>query len=60
MYIGAAVFLWLVRAWKIGEDEETVAVAARKARENAVGACADEDDFERSAFLKRVFMIRRV
>ena len=60
MYIGAAVFLWLVRAWKIGEDEETIAVAARKARENTVGAGAEEDDFERSAFLKRIFMICKV
>ena len=60
MYIGAAVFLWLVRAWKIGEDEEMVAVAARKAREDAVGTGTDEDDFERSAFLKRMFMVRKV
>lgn len=26
MYIGAAVFLWLVRAWKIGEMEKEAAV----------------------------------
>ncbi|CAA9958550.1 mfs transporter [Pyrenophora teres f. maculata] len=60
MYVGAAIVLWLVRAWKIGEDERMDDVAARKGRENAVGAGTDQDDFERSAFLKRIFMIRKV
>ena len=60
MYVGGAVFLWLVRAWKIGEDESTAAVAAVKGRENAVGPGIDEGGFKASPFLKRMFMIRKV
>lgn len=57
MYIGAAVFLWLVRAWKIGEDEEMEAVAWKNGEGSATGAGTVEG---KSPFLKRIFMIRKV
>lgn len=57
MYIGAAVFLWLVRAWKIGEDEEMAAVAWK----NGEGPAAAAETVEgKSPFVKRMFMIRKV
>ncbi|RMZ69071.1 Major facilitator superfamily domain general substrate transporter [Pyrenophora seminiperda CCB06] len=59
MYVGAAVLLWLVRTWKIGEDERMAAVAAGKERENTTGAGIDGGSYERSAFLRRMFMIRK-
>ncbi|RAR10534.1 hypothetical protein DDE83_005038 [Stemphylium lycopersici] len=45
MYIGAAVFLWLVRTWKIGEDEENEALAEKQVDESAAvsGKTFEED-----------------
>ncbi|KAI4660309.1 uncharacterized protein J4E78_005010 [Alternaria triticimaculans] len=57
MYIGAAVCLWMVRTWKIGEDEENAAAAAKE----VVGPTpAEAESFQRSPFVKRMFMIRKV
>ncbi|KAI4604710.1 hypothetical protein J4E83_011002 [Alternaria metachromatica] len=57
MYIGAAVCLWMVRTWKIGEDEEDAAAAAKGGVDPAV---AETESFQRSPFVKRMFMIRKV
>jgi hypothetical protein len=54
MYIGAAVCLWLVRAWKIGELEEKESAAVR----NEVDDVARS--IQKSPFVKRVFMWRKV
>ncbi|KAI8941390.1 hypothetical protein NX059_002613 [Plenodomus lindquistii] len=66
MYVGAAAFLWLVRTWKIGEQEE-VAAAAEKAESNVdpvVSATIDMSvsaiGFEKSSFVKRMFMWQKV
>jgi hypothetical protein len=57
MYIGAAVSLWLVRTWKIGEMEKQAAI-------DGTGKCdgngAVKEEFKRSAFVKRMFMWRKV
>lgn len=53
MYIGAAVFLWLVRTWKIGEDEENEALAEKQVDESAAVS-------GKSPFAKRMFMVRKV
>lgn len=63
MYIGAAVFLWLVRAWKIGQLEEEAAVAGKSESEvdpveTVEGAVPA--GFKRSAFVKRMVMWRKV
>lgn len=62
MYIGAAVCLWLVRTWKIGEMEE-IAAAAGKAEADVspvaysnVEASSAPVDFKRSSFVKRMFV----
>lgn len=47
MYIGAAVCLWLVRTWKIGEMEAKAAVAG-------------EHGGSRNAFVQRMFMWQKV
>jgi hypothetical protein len=52
MYIGAALSLWMVRAWKIGELEEKAAIEGR----NEDGT----EGFKRSAFIKRTMMWRKV
>jgi hypothetical protein len=57
MYIGAAVFLWLVRTWKIGEDEEMAAAAGKNDDGSATGARTGEG---KSPFVTRMFMIRKV
>ncbi|KAI4947656.1 hypothetical protein J4E91_006478 [Alternaria rosae] len=57
MYIGAAVCLWMVRTWKIGEDEEDAAAAAKG---NVDLTAAEAESFQRSPFVKRMFMIRKV
>jgi hypothetical protein len=54
MYIGAALSLWMVRAWKIGEQEEQ---AAGGGKMNNGGATAG---FKRSPFVKRMVMWRKV
>ncbi|USP74408.1 uncharacterized protein yc1106_01682 [Curvularia clavata] len=56
MYVGAAIFLWLVRAWKIGEDEEMAAMAWKNGEGPAAGAETVEG---KSPFVKRMFMIRK-
>lgn len=53
MYIGAAVLLWLVRTWKIGEDEEDEATAGKSGEESAAVS-------GKSRFAKRMFMVRKV
>jgi len=70
MYVGAAVLLWLVRAWKIGDLEEKAAMArADEARvdpvtEGITGPGGQEASatakVEKTAFVKRMFMWRRV
>ncbi|CAN9157342.1 unnamed protein product [Alternaria alternata] len=57
MYIGAAVCLWMVRTWKIGEDEENAAAAAKGDVELTP---AEAESFQRSSFVKRMFMIQKV
>jgi hypothetical protein len=57
MYIGAAVCLWMVRAWKIGEDEENAAAAAKA---DIDPTSAETETFQRSPFVKRMFMLRIV
>jgi hypothetical protein len=65
MYIGAAVFLWMVRAWKIGEMEETAAATGKNESEVDPVAARSEPlpvpiDFQRSSFVKRIFMWQKV
>ncbi|CBX92372.1 hypothetical protein LEMA_P050780.1 [Plenodomus lingam JN3] len=74
MYVGAAMFLWLVRTWKIGEMEEKAAAAAAAAVAAAGKVEGEVDlvgsgilnpslpaaDFRKSSFVKRMFMLRRV
>jgi hypothetical protein len=57
MYIGAAVCLWMVRTWKIGEDEENAAAAAKGDVELTP---AEAESFQGSSFVKRMFMIQKV
>ena len=57
MYIGAAVFLWLVRAWKIGDLEEKAA-AAGKSESNA--ATGDQGTLYKTPFIKRMLMWQKV
>lgn len=52
MYIGAAVSLWMVRAWKIGDSEEKA--AAEK------GESEDGVAFRKSSFVKRMVMWSKV
>jgi hypothetical protein len=64
MYIGAAVCLWLVRAWKIGEIEEKEAANSKKGT-NAVAAGIGKvrempEGIQKSPFMKRMFMWRKV
>jgi hypothetical protein len=58
MYLGAAVLLWLVRAWKIGDLERKATDDGRVNRVNE-GETRQEDHVQ-TTFLKRVFMVRRV
>ncbi|KAH7385765.1 major facilitator superfamily domain-containing protein [Pyrenochaeta sp. MPI-SDFR-AT-0127] len=66
MYIGAAVFLWLVRAWKIGEVEEKAAAVGKSEGEvDPVVDVTDTEsrapaDFKRSPFVKRMFKWQKV
>lgn len=68
MYLGAACILWLVRAWKIGEEEGKEArVPAGGLVDPALGGSGDAQNHERtlgvpvkSAFLKRMVMWRKV
>jgi hypothetical protein len=57
MYIGAALSLWMVRAWKIGEMEEKAAIEG-KSEGGQIGVAPE--GFKRSAFIKRMIMLRRV
>jgi hypothetical protein len=57
MYIGAAVSLWMVRTWKIGELEKQAAIDG-KGKGDGNGAVGTE--FKRSAFVKRMFTWRKV
>ncbi|KAF2496159.1 hypothetical protein BU16DRAFT_560993 [Lophium mytilinum] len=64
MYIGAAFFLWLVRAWKIGELEKEDAVDATPQTggpltEKPAGEEATASDAVQSSFVKRMFMWRK-
>jgi hypothetical protein len=54
MYIGAAVFLWLVRTWKIGEMEENEVVKGKNEGLPVAGS------IRKSPFVKRMFMWRKV
>lgn len=67
MYIGAAVFLWLLRAWKIGEMEQLAAEkngsedSADPVSENAAESVTLESNGAvKSNFLKRMVMLKRV
>lgn len=66
MYIGAAVFLWMVRAWKIGEMEETASAAGKSEGEvdpvaNGVEAGSSAPvGVLRSPFTRRMFMWQKV
>lgn len=53
MYIGAAVSLWLVRAWKIGEQERQAAIDGKGDGDVPQG-------FKRSPFVKRLVAWRKV
>ncbi|KAF1915157.1 major facilitator superfamily domain-containing protein [Ampelomyces quisqualis] len=57
MYIGAAVSLWLVRSWKIGELEKQAAIDG-KGDGDADGAVPE--GFKRSTFVKRLVTWRKV
>ncbi|KAF2447407.1 MFS general substrate transporter [Karstenula rhodostoma CBS 690.94] len=64
IYLGAACVLWLVRAWKIGEEEEMEAeVGAGGGFDAVAGARSDgrgEGRRGKSPFLRRLVMWRRV
>ncbi|KAL6702604.1 hypothetical protein ACN47E_001304 [Coniothyrium glycines] len=66
MYIGAAVCLWLVRAWKIGEMEESAIEEGKSETDAHLGICSPPEqgsvsrDFRRSPFVKRIFVWRKV
>ncbi|KAF2029416.1 MFS general substrate transporter [Setomelanomma holmii] len=67
MYVGAAVSLWCVRAWKIGELEEEAAREGKGEREIDPVSATDDGmqgglpaGFKRSGFLKRMVMWYRV
>jgi hypothetical protein len=65
MYLGAAVLLWLVRAWKIGDLEEKAAMARRGTVAEGIFGQDERNasaagKVEKSAFIKRVFMWQRV
>ncbi|KAF2706680.1 MFS general substrate transporter [Pleomassaria siparia CBS 279.74] len=73
MYIGAAAFMWLVRAWKIGEMERQAAIAESnngQTAESVMGTNggghvlgsegASRVEFKRSGFVKRLFMWERL
>ncbi|KAF1840712.1 MFS general substrate transporter [Cucurbitaria berberidis CBS 394.84] len=68
MYIGAAVFLWLVRAWKLGEIEEIAAAIGKSAGEVDLMAGSSPSEtpsiapasFRKSPFVRRMFMWRKV
>jgi MFS family permease len=51
MYVGAAVSLWMVRAWKIGDSEDKAA---------AEKGGSVEGTFRKTPFVKRMFMWRKV
>jgi hypothetical protein len=54
MYIGAAISLWMVRAWKIGELEK------QDANEGKAGGEPASEDFKTSSFAKRMLTWRKV
>ena len=54
MYIGAAVFLWLVRTWKIGEMQENEAASGKTEGVPVAGS------IQKSPFINRLFMWRKV
>ncbi|KAF2798336.1 MFS general substrate transporter [Melanomma pulvis-pyrius CBS 109.77] len=70
MYIGAAGFMWLVRAWKIGDLEEQAAILERKTAQNGnavmVGEGAGErmggvrGEYKKTPFMKRLFMWQKL
>jgi hypothetical protein len=63
MYLGAAICLWLVRAWKIGELEEEASVKEKTGLELIDIDASDRRPslgFKRSPFLKRMVMWQKV
>jgi len=66
MYIGAALFLWLVRIWKIGDMEQLAATASNEGNDVDPVASAVTSDkatvlrYQRSPFLKRMFTWQKV
>ncbi len=59
MYVSSAVFLWLVRAWKLGDMEEKLAAQAVGSQDGAnLGVSLPK--FEKSPFVKRIFMWQKV
>lgn len=70
MYIGAAGFMWLVRAWKIGDLEEKAAMLERKTAQSGnavmVGEGAGErmgsvrGEYKKTPFVKRLFMWQKL
>jgi hypothetical protein len=64
MYIGAAVCLWLVRAWKIGEVEEKEAANSKKGTDAVTAGIGKvrgmPGGIQKSPFMKRMFMWRKV
>lgn len=66
MYVGAAVCLWLVRTWKIGEMEAEAAAAGKTEQTVDPLVLASETGgtvptgFKKSPFLKRLFMWQKV
>ncbi|KAF2813301.1 uncharacterized protein BDZ99DRAFT_568524 [Mytilinidion resinicola] len=63
MYIGAASFLWMVRAWKIGELEKEDALDAKRQTGGPLTEKPAEEpaasEAVRSGFVKRMFMWRK-
>ncbi|KAJ4353357.1 uncharacterized protein N0V89_005085 [Didymosphaeria variabile] len=65
MYLGAACILWLVRAWKIGEQEEIEAKVRADGIVEGEGSGAQTDGetsgiSTKSPFLRRMIMWRKV
>ncbi|KAF2472200.1 MFS general substrate transporter [Lindgomyces ingoldianus] len=70
MYIGAAVFVWLVRAWKIGEMEERAAarmtdpqaidLVTDKPREDEGREALDPAMVQKSSFMRRLLVWKKV
>jgi hypothetical protein len=62
MYIGAAAFMWLVRAWKIGDLEGKAAMAEKRVSDAQIdsgvmlGDVAEENvPYKKTGLVKRLF-----